>query len=44
MLKFFNDFKKKKNSKDYAALAFPILMVVAYFVIIIVFVLFIHKY
>lgn len=40
---FFNDFTKKKNTKDYTALVFPIIMCVAYFVISIVFVLFIHK-
>lgn len=41
---FFSDFTKKKNVKDYTALIFPIIMCIAYFVISIVFVLFIHKY
>ncbi|MCA6068465.1 hypothetical protein JI747_014865 [Chryseobacterium sp. RG1] len=41
---FFNDFIKKKNKKDFIALAFPILMCFAYFIISVVFVLFIPKY
>ncbi|WP_312079421.1 hypothetical protein [Chryseobacterium sp.] len=41
---FFKDFTKKKNTADITALAFPIIMAVAYFIISIVFVLFIHKH
>ncbi|MGI9652048.1 hypothetical protein [Chryseobacterium sp. RLHN22] len=40
----FNGYIKKKNTKDFNALAFPIIMCFAYFIISVVFVLFIPKF